>query len=229
MLSNELRQTIAQACVTLQQSREQGGGQGVLIPGNFILTAAHCVLHGPMTMDDFIPAISPRRSTGALIRTKVYDVQAVADIAVLGAMDGQGGGRSSEECEKFEAFCEATTPLPVYMRGLPFQEKFPIYLYTHTEEWVEGFAIQVWRDHPVIWLEVPCQIQDGTAGSPIVTEEGAIVGIVSSGFEHLFPTRTPRCKGRGAVPSLALPAWLVQDIKQAQDQERPRWLEDLLK
>jgi trypsin len=65
------------------------GGQGVLIPGGFILTAAHCIdwdTNGKMVLGEHFEERIVT-SDGRELFVAPVAVEPVADIAVLGAMD----------------------------------------------------------------------------------------------------------------------------------------------
>src|SRR5579862_4192191 len=66
------------------------GGCGVLVPGGFILTATHCIEWsgtGGMVLGDVYPT-SIETASGAKFRVDVAACEPVADIAVLGELDG---------------------------------------------------------------------------------------------------------------------------------------------
>jgi hypothetical protein len=105
------------------------GGQGVLVPGHLIssagsprgtspdhllFTAAHVIgwsAKGYMALGDdarFVEGIAT--ATGVRLLAYPLAVEPVADIAVLGALDGQWHPDAEEA---YEAFCEQTTPVPV--------------------------------------------------------------------------------------------------------------------
>jgi hypothetical protein len=87
--------------------------QGVLVPGGYILTAAHCINwdgHGTMALGDwFIETI--QAYDGTRYKLSPCAVEPMSDIAALEAVDGQA---MYEECCAFEEFCEATEPVPVW-------------------------------------------------------------------------------------------------------------------
>jgi hypothetical protein len=100
------REKIVAATVRFRQR----GGQGVIVPGNMIVTAAH-VLHewsstGGMTLgDSSFEDVTTR--DGRTIAAMVLAVEPVADIAVLGAPDNQ---MRPEQADAFEAAVEPVAP-----------------------------------------------------------------------------------------------------------------------
>jgi len=86
------------------------GGQGVLVGGNLILTAAHCVtytLTGAMVLGEyFVEKIKTK--DGAELEVCPWAVEPMSDIAVLGALDEQ---ECSDKGKAFEVFCDQTKPV----------------------------------------------------------------------------------------------------------------------
>ena len=214
MLSEQLKQSIAQACVTIVKP-DGGRGRGVLVPGNLVLTAAHCVTY----TNDFPMALSPHTFVEELEtpqgRLKVCPeaVEPRADIAVLGALDDQ---RFSHEVEAFETWCTQTTPVPLCVEALPVREAFPVYIYTHTATWIEASATIMRDEVASLWLDVPGQVEAGTSGSPIVTVQGEVIGVVSLFGSELDETH---CVGPQPRPARALPVWVLEQILAAQVSE----------
>ena len=203
---------VEKATVALQGK----GGQGVLVNGNLILTAAHCVtfsLKGYMTMGEhYMEEIKTK--DGALLQVCSWAVEPVSDIAVLGALDEQ---ECSKEVEAFKEFCEQTKPVPIFKGILAVRESIKVYVYTHLGTWLHGKVTQFsTQNFHQVCLEAEEAIIGGTSGSPIVNEEGELVGIVStSGEKPESPTRgyvgnTPR-------PLLALPTWICHQIESAKE------------
>ncbi len=95
-LTEGMKQRIAAATVRLPEL----GGQGVLIPGGFILTAAHCIEWtetGAMVLGDYF-FHKVETSDGKEFRGAVCAVEPVADIAVITEPDGQVLYDDSEQC-----------------------------------------------------------------------------------------------------------------------------------
>jgi trypsin len=104
-------------------------GRGVLVRGNFILTAAHCLeYYGPgLTLGDHHR--EPIRSAdGKELMVGPLAIEPVHDIAVLGALDDQ---EFSRECANFEKFCKKTEPIEICKRSFMAFKKYPAFVYAH--------------------------------------------------------------------------------------------------
>jgi hypothetical protein len=111
-----------------------------------------------------------------------------------------------------DEFCATTPPVPICLEDLPLLQPLPIYIYTHRGQWLQGRAQLSRHDVPSLWIEMPEQIEAGTAGSPIVTERGALIGIVS-----LATSESPQGYGGSQPrPHLALPVWVIRRIQAEQ-------------
>jgi S1-C subfamily serine protease len=191
---------VAKATVRMQRF----GGQGVLVPGGYVLTAAHCIDWQAEGHSETIEG-----HDGEQYHVTACAVEAVADLAVLAALDEQA---FSQECERFERFYRATDPVPLSERGLAlgFRESLRIHVLTHKGKWIKGSATRWAPDHApcgLITLATSASIQSGTSGSPVVDDAGDLVGVVSSSG------------GRDAmIPLLcwALPRWAWERIRLAQ-------------
>jgi len=86
------------------------GGQGVLVPGGLVVTAAHCIgrtAEGGMALGDYyIEEIVV--ADGRRLMASPLAVEPVSDLAELGAVDSQELG---EEADAFEDFCSNTKPV----------------------------------------------------------------------------------------------------------------------
>lgn len=209
MLSAQLQQHIANACVTI--STPEGPGRGVLIPGAFILTAAHCVeylLDGRMMLGDDV--IQDLVTSTTRLHVGPWAVELVADIALLGALDPH---RFPREWEAFTAWCAATAPVPLCVQEFPLFDPVPVSLYTHTGHWLQGTAQQGAPHASVLAVTVDGPIPGGTSGSPVVTAQGEIVGIVSHSFA---PDEEAAGESLAPRPHLTLPGWALHQIQAAQ-------------
>jgi len=118
------RDTVEKATVTIWKGKPHG--RGVLVEGNLILTAAHCLdcsCDGSMVMSEHLP-VEIQTCDGKKLLTNKIAVEPCSDIAVLGSPDNQA---FYEEYERFEKFCERTTPLKMF----------------------DGFATEIDLDKPV--------------------------------------------------------------------------------
>jgi hypothetical protein len=206
MLSHEIKALVEQATVSLTPGR----GRGSLVNGSLILTAAHCVpfecydretkldeLRRPIIIRNI-----PDGDKGIL--TKPFAAEPVEDVAVLGALDKQ------EDAEQFKAFCERTTPLKLCDAEFPLFNKFPVHVFTHEGGWVAGLAQQCQINGTALLVEFEKSIPGGTSGSPIINNDGVVVGIISWVSE---PNSNGRCSGSAPRPMLTLPVWMVRYIQ----------------
>jgi len=171
LLSKNLKARIAQSTVTITQL----GGRGVLVDGNMILMAAHCINYsteGGMVLGDyFIEEIENRQ--GEEFKVRPMAVEPVCDIAVLGALDDQ---EFFNEYNTFGKFCEMTKPVHLGLVEFELDREYTVNIYTHKNTWVIGKASRMPKDDPMIWVETEEKIE----GAPLVVgssmTEGSFCG-----------------------------------------------------
>jgi S1-C subfamily serine protease len=201
------RASIANATVHM----ENKDGQGVLIPGGFILTATHCINwsgKGEMVLNDntFLTSITTKSGQRLLVSPVAADP--LSDIAVLGAPDNQ---EFSDEADTFEEWCEKTEPVPVSMTVPRVRRPQPIGILSHTGDWIEGTLARFSNNGGSATIKTTAdRILGGTSGGPVVDHQGRLLGVVSNGSEM------------GSVPlvCLALPHWVLMQVSRAQRQRR---------
>ena len=198
-LSDENRRRVEQATVHLVER----GGRGVLVPGAFIMSATHCVPWrgtGMMALGEEYPT-EIETTSGVKFRLGVYACDPVADIATLGELDNQ---QFPDDADCFEEWREQVEPVPLcYRRIKPGQDE-PIFIYTYKREWIAGTVTRYGYDIPYssVALRLPDGIESGTSGSPVVTADGLLLGIVS------HDERMPVC-------AMALPRWVLDRIEHS--------------
>jgi len=200
------------------------GGQGVLVPGGYVLTATHCIEwdgSGGMTLGDhYLEPVETK--SGARFNISPVAADAISDLAVLGALDNQ---EFSDDCEKFGRWSEVTDAVELsegferWCRDEPDGEQsFRVHALTHKNEWIAGRASRVWyRDSEQdvgarVWVQMDRPIHGGTSGGPIVDDDGRLAGIVSefNVVEHDQP-----CDGMQPFAGYALPYWALTRIRSA--------------
>ncbi|MGB7201461.1 MAG: hypothetical protein WBD16_04240 [Pyrinomonadaceae bacterium] len=192
MLEEEIRRRVEKATVKFTKL----GGQGVLVLGGLILTAAHCIdytVTGRMALGESY--IEPLETIFGDVHASPMMVETVADIAVLEGLDN---GVFCDQAKKFEQFCEAIEPIPIFTGEfevadyglvgddtLPIYKTFDVYAYSHENRWVQGHATPTYSCCPistigVVWNE---QIAGGTSGSAVVNADGYVLAVISQAVE----------------------------------------------
>jgi hypothetical protein len=204
MLRKRIQAHVEKATVTLSRM----GGQGVLVTGNLIITAAHCIgfkTDGSMVLGDFF--IEDIETAQGNFKVTPLAVEPVCDVAVLGSLDNQ---TFFNEAEQFEMFCEKTKPVRLCLQDFTPAQSFPVYIYTHKKTWVAGRATEWGKDAPALEIDADEPIEGGTSGGPVIDEAGELVSIVSN--FSVGATGNKKSEGSGPRPHLALPVWVCRAI-----------------
>jgi S1-C subfamily serine protease len=195
---------VEQATVTLPRH-----GRGVLVAGDFILTAAHCVerYNSNRTLLRGGCTVSFKAADGTRLASQVREVVTAADIAVLVSPD-------DHEYDAFVAFVWGRRPVRLFRGpGAACREPFPVWVYGKGNEWFSATATRGGRPNEKYFsthsleTEPRRPIKGGDSGSPVVDGKGRLVGIVS---------HTIGCVGIMPFPTHALPAWVVGCIRSAE-------------
>jgi hypothetical protein len=78
---------------------------------------------------------------------------------------------------------------------------FPAHVLTHTGRWISGHVRQIVTDAHNLALCPDEQIEGGTSGGPVVTDDGLLLGVVSWTGGRL---------GSIPRPHLTAPVWLAR-------------------
>jgi len=211
MLDEKYKNIVEKATISFEK-----GGKGILVPGNLIITAAHCV---NFNLDGFMCVLEELMPYGEQFFEKIITyskkeikviplaVEPVSDIAILSSLDGS---RFEKESMDYDKFCEETQPVKLCFDEIISNQEYPIYIFTHEFKWITGTAICLNKFLPYILCEMEEPIHNGTSGSAIVNQMGELVGIVSiiQGEDELHMTT-----GREPYLLKALPAWILYLIQ----------------
>lgn len=208
-MSDKSRLRVERATVRLIEM----GGCGVLVPGRFILTATHCIDWsgtGGMALGDAHPT-KIETATGAKFSVDIAACDPRSDLAVLEELDNQNW---FDDANKFEEWREKIEPVPLSTRQLKLEQPCPVFIFTHKREWIAGsvtrYGIPRQPAGSSVVLEADGGIEGGTSGSPVVTSDGALLGIVSNySCDSKGPGPSP---GSMPVPYMALPHWVLARI-----------------
>jgi hypothetical protein len=188
------------------------GGQGVLVPGGLILTAAHVInwTHtGRMALGDEVEFVQQIEAGAQSLLVYPLAVEPLADLAVLGALDDQW---HPDAADAFEQFCEATLAVPLAIAEFPVGARVPAHVFTHTGRWIAG-CVKQWRPEAhSLMLEPDERIQSGTSGSPVVTDDGLLLGVVSWSGDSSESDEVWSRVGSLSRPHLRAPVWLARQM-----------------
>jgi hypothetical protein len=205
MLSASVKQRVVRATVRIIRS----GARGVLVPGGYILTAAHCIdwdgRGGMVLGDHFFEPVETR--DGASFLTQPQAVELMSDIAALGQPDNQ---TVPEDWEAFLDFENGTAPVPLAAPALEVDQPLPVHVLNRNGKWIRATVTlhaprELFRSGTIV-LNAGKPIVGGDSGSPIVDDAGLLVGVVS----HTNEVDSGPCRGMIPLASLALPRWLIE-------------------
>jgi hypothetical protein len=160
-----------------------GGGRGFVVecehrghPMCVVITAAHCLPRFPpcgvwdqwdWTYEELL---GPLGQTPTVWAECIF-VDPVGDIAVLCQPDNQ---ELSDKAEAYDALVDAMTPLPIADAA----EDGPAWLLSLDRKW-HRCRVQHFNG-PLLITKALAFIKGGMSGSPIITKDGAAIGVVSS-------------------------------------------------
>jgi hypothetical protein len=189
-----------------------GDGRGFVIEGEqktrYVITAAHCLPHLPPCCsfsyleERTYQKLLALRGGERTVWAECLFADPVSDIAVLGEPDNQ---ELSEQCDAYRELTQSVvTPLPVAEPG--------------KEAWLLSLEGGVWfrcgvRSPSRRWLMFADLAGEfaGMSGSPVVSADGAAIGVACLGGEDGAGNPTA---WQGPNPSLVgnLPGWLLAEL-----------------
>ena len=214
MLSDEQRSRVAAATVTIETS-ENGNGRAFLVPGGYLITAAHCVdfdLSGGIALSGRMLQFV-ETSAGKRFRVQAEAIDAVSDLAVLGFPDEAD---FPKDCRLFQEFIDGTQPIQVEFEN-PLNGQM-VCVFTHQETWICG-RVSMFDFNPIVRtasISTQEQIIGGTSGSAFLNEAGravCVVSIVSETESEL----SSECEGVSPLIHQCLPKYLYDTIKASQE------------
>jgi hypothetical protein len=134
----------------------------------------------------------------------------VADIAALAELDNQ---ECPDDADAFEQWREQVEPVPLSTRQLRVEQSCAVFIFTHKREWIAARVTRhgQWRLTPgsSVALSVAEGIESGMSGSPVVSADGRLYGVVSNSFGVGVESHTT-----GTIPvcAMALPHWVLGRI-----------------
>lgn len=206
---NSLRPSVADRIARAIVRISRLGGHGVVVPGGFVVTAAHCIgwtAEGWMALGDhYTEEIVV--ADGRNLKVRPLALEPVSDLAVLGAIDEQ---EFPKERDAWDSFCEATEPVPLALDEFRVGIPRDAFLFTHNKGMILPCRATQWTlGAATLDMEADAGVEGGTSGCPVVTREGTLLGVLSTaaGLEGK-PTR--HCTA--ARVHLAAPVWLIRQI-----------------
>jgi len=193
-------------------------GRGILVPGWFALTAAHCIdwsaaAGKPLAGHSLQKA---RAQDGRELHLRVLAIEPVADIAVLGSPDSQ---EAPSAAAQFEKFVVQTEPVPLSYSSLkPYGRSRPASVLGHDRRWITGGVKAIREQQASVVFETEEWVGSGVSGGPIVTLAGKLIAVVSHASEP-DARHGDRCRGSCARPIFSLPVWVLEAIRASQKRD----------
>ena len=180
-------------------------GQGVIVPGPLIVTAAHvlCAAHELIDWTNADPVFEEVIVGDRTVAAEVRAIEPIADIAVLSRPDDQA---THESAETFDAVIAPIRPVAICTTDFVLFESFPVYIFTHTGRWIIAQATQGSANASTLSLRASEHIPFGTSGSPVVTPHGELIGVASTAGGRVGAPMTDVTVPR---VHLTAPGWLV--------------------
>ena len=216
-----MKSTARKTIVTVRHEGE-GTGMGVLIDGNRIVTAAHCLpplpeRHMTPFLCDHYPVQVKQFGTHTWARCVLLSVDFCSDIAVLSDSTVDGVDLFDQQ---FELMTDHMESAPINLLAKDKGKKQPVYVFTHEGIWLKADLdlSQPWlRYHPFQRIMGATvffngEIKSGTSGSPVFDRHGAVIGVISQSSVAHGPQGKEKQRTILTILTGALPRWIVSDI-----------------
>ena len=204
------------AAATVAVSLRGHRGRGVLIPGGYILTAAHIPLSAadclkwrptPLVPLPFMDPVEVETAAGESWTAAADFISVVDDIAILWPP------RKPEEYEQWKAFFLRTDTIPI-VESVAVGD--PLYVQDPAGEWVESVADPPHELFPLLFSKSSKPAGGGSSGSPVVNRAGELVAVHVGCPED---TRDGTFRLCHVLPGRALPPWAMERLRRYQERE----------
>jgi hypothetical protein len=187
------------------------GGRGFVLQlarERVVVTAAHCLPNLPpcnsasyLQETTFQDLLGPLKQKQTRVWAECLFADPIADIAVLGRPDYQELG---EQAEAFEALIDAAVPLKMG----DVQSPSKAWLLSLDNKWFRC-TVQ-YRNNGGFWInDAAKEIRGGMSGSPIISDDGAAIGIVCVAGGTMLGHHT--AGGPNPRLRLNLPGWVLAE------------------
>jgi len=219
----DIQKRVSSAVVQITREGKKGRrrvfqrvGQGVCVPGNFVLTVAHALdwhmltggyRRNEMTLGDHYTALVTTRD-GERHEAEIDAVEPRSDLAVLGSPVPIQSSQSREDRPIPKEFLQRAPAVPLWEGVWPLGDQMQVYLLSAEGKWFPATAT---RRYPPNGLPkggmmnvelVDDQVTFGDSGGPVVDGAGQLFGLVSDGTKDVSV----------AIPHFALPCWVRDRI-----------------
>jgi hypothetical protein len=183
------------------------GGQGVLIPGGMVLTAAHCIdwnLEGGLALGDWIFE-EVQTTDGKTFRMQPVFVEPISDVAVLGQPDG-GEPSLQQDYKLWAEFVDSVKPVELTVRCGD-----SVRILSHEGHWINAAAICCGDEDRVVHFTSEEGIKGGTSGGPVLCDDNnLLVGVVSNSGGVGEDALDGGTEGHLAFAWQSLPGWILR-------------------